>query len=96
MNRNEFIQKLIETYDDFTEKNTKTRIEAYCNALNDDLNYEKIFQTLLQEYESFRFAPSPAYILKVIIPKQKEIEKKSKPYCNEKGEINIDVYNPML
>lgn len=96
MNKNDFIRKLISIYEDFTEKNIKSRTEAYCLALDDDLDFEKIFKYLLKEHESFRFAPTPAFILKVIIPKIKADEQKEKPRCNEKGEININVYNPSL
>jgi len=96
MNKKEFVKKLIETYEDFTEKNIQPRTEAYCIALDDDLNFEKIFKYLLQEYENFKFAPTPAYILKVTIPKIKADELKEKPYCNEKGEIDISVYNPAM
>lgn len=96
MNRQEFIEKLVITYEDFNEKNLKARQEAYCIALEDGLDYEKIFKYLLKEHESFKFAPTPAYILKVIIPKIKADELKEKPYCNEKGEIDISVYNPAM
>lgn len=96
MNRQEFIEKLVITYEDFTEKNIKARQEAYNIALDETLNFEKIFEYILKEYDSFKFAPTPAYILKIIIPKIKADELSEKPYCNEEGEIDISVYNPAM
>ena len=96
MNREEFIKKLVLTYEDFTETNIKPRQEAYIIALDENLDYDKIFKFLVKEYESFRYAPTPAYILKVVIPKIKEDERNNKPYCNDRGEIDISVYNPAI
>lgn len=66
MNRKEFIEKLVLLYEDFTEKNIKARKEAYEIVLSNNLNFDKIYKTLLEQYESFKFAPSPAYISKLI------------------------------
>jgi hypothetical protein len=66
MNREEFIEKLVLLYEDFNEKNIKARKEAYEIVLSNELNFDKIYKTLLEQYESFKFAPSPAYINKLI------------------------------
>lgn len=70
MNRNEFIEKLVNTYEDFTEKNTEPRIEAYLVVLPEKLphknNYENLWAKLLKNYDNLRYAPSPAYICKLI------------------------------
>ena len=69
MNRNEFIEKLGRTYDDFTEKNTLPRTEAYCIVLPEKLpygnSYDDLWEELMKNYDSLKFAPSPAYILKL-------------------------------
>lgn len=96
MNKKDFIKKLLEIYEDFTERNTKARTEAYMIALDHDLDFDKIYKMLIKEYQSFKFAPTPAYIINVIVPKVEQEEKKLKPCCNEKGEIDINVYNPSL
>lgn len=66
MNKNEFLQKLVDLYEDFTEENTKTRIEAYLVVLSENINYNKLWQILIKNYDNFRYAPSPAYINKLI------------------------------
>lgn len=70
MNRNDFIEKLIDFYDDFTEKNTKNRIEAYLIVLPKELPYKKTYDNLwidlIKSYDSMKFAPSPAFLLKLI------------------------------
>lgn len=70
MNKIEFIEKLTKLYDDFTEKNTKNRIEAYLLVLPDTLPYKKTYEQLwidlIKSHDSLKFAPSPAFLLKLI------------------------------
>lgn len=73
MNRKEFIEKLVLLYEDFTEKNIKARKEAYELVLNENLDFEKIYKKLLEQYESFKFAPTPAIILKIYNSNQQGI-----------------------
>lgn len=79
MNRKEFIEKLVILYEDFTEKNIKARKEAYELVLDEKIDYDNVYKKLLKSYESFKFAPTPAIILKTInkdetnIQMQKEI-----------------------
>ena len=70
MNRNEFIEKLLNFYEDFTEKNTKNRVEAYLLVLPKELpsgfTYEQLWIKLIRSYDSLKFAPSPAFLLNLI------------------------------
>lgn len=66
MNRKEFIEKLVILYEDFTEQNLKPRKEAYELVLDEKIDYNIVFKKLLKNYESFKFAPTPATILKII------------------------------
>lgn len=65
MNRDEFLQFLIETYEDFTEKNTKPRLKAYKAILKNDFNYEELFKKTLENYQTFKYAPTPAQLLEI-------------------------------
>ena len=65
MNRQEFIEKLVLLYEDFTEENIEVRKEAYELVLDEELDYSIVFKKLLENYESFRFAPPPATIFKI-------------------------------
>lgn len=79
MNKKQFIFKLTELYDDFTEKNTKQRIEAYNlilpETLHENKTYDYVFEKLLATYDNFKYAPTPAYIVKLL-------PKKYNPYYN--------------
>lgn len=66
MNRKEFIEKLVVLYEDFTEKNIKARKEAYEATIDEKVNFDRLWQELLKKYDSLRFAPSPAYLNKII------------------------------
>lgn len=70
MNRQEFIEKLVLLYEDFTEKNIKARKEAYEIVLPDILPYKKTYEQLwidlIKSHDSLKFAPSPAFLLKLI------------------------------
>ena len=66
MNRKEFIEKLVVLYEDFTEKNIKARKEAYELIIDEKVNFDRLWQELLKNYDSLRFAPSPAYLNKII------------------------------
>lgn len=66
MNRKEFIEKLVILYEDFTEKNLRPRKEAYELVLEEKIDYNEVYKKLLKNYESFKFAPTPATILKII------------------------------
>ena len=79
MNREEFIEELVNLYDDFTEKNIKNRQRAYMTVLPETLEggtYDDIFKKLLENYESFCYAPTPAYLVKLL-------PKKYNPYYNQ-------------
>lgn len=66
VNRKEFIKKLVVLYEDFTEKNIKARKEAYELVLEEKMEYGELYIKLLKKYESFKFAPTPATILKIM------------------------------
>ena len=66
MNRKEFIEKLVILYEDFTEKNLKPRKEAYELVLDEKIDYNNTYKKLLKNYDSFKFAPTPAIILKIM------------------------------
>ncbi|MBR5304920.1 MAG: hypothetical protein IKU37_08870 [Candidatus Gastranaerophilales bacterium] len=84
MNRKEFCEKITSYYDDFTEKNTLPRLEAYCIVLDeieeylkkkyDELDYDWLIKEILKNHENFRFAPAPAVLFKLVK------EKKSNEY----------------
>lgn len=66
MNRDEFFKFLIETYDDFTEKNTKARLKAYKLVLDEGINFDILHKKTLENYQSFRYAPTPAQLLNIL------------------------------
>lgn len=66
MNKDEFLVKIIDLYDDFNDKNTGNRIHAYNSVLKGDIDYQKLYDDLMQTYESFNCAPSPAHLYKLI------------------------------
>ena len=66
MNRKKFIEKLVILYEDFTEKNLKPRKEAYEFVLDEKIDYDNVYKKLLKNYESFKFAPTPATILRIL------------------------------
>lgn len=66
MDKKEFIKKMSELYEDFNEKNIKARTEAYLIVLNDEIDYDKLWKDLIMSYESFKYAPTPAHLLKLI------------------------------
>lgn len=63
MNRDDFLQFLIETYEDFTEINTKPRLRAYKAVLKEDFNYDDLYKKTLENYQTFKIAPTPAQLL---------------------------------
>ena len=75
MNKKEFLTVLSETYDDFTEKNMLARFKVYnmvlseieknCKRYNKEVNYGELFEEIVKNYDGLRYAPSPAYILKL-------------------------------
>lgn len=77
MNRDEFLKKLIEIYEDFTEKNIATRIEAYCAVLDENIDYDLMYKFMLLEHNSFKYAPTPAFLYGLLskIEEYKRIEK---------------------
>ena len=74
MNRKEFFEKLIDLYEDFTEKNIKPRTRAYCAVLDENIDYDLLYKFMLQEHNSFRIAPSPAFLFG-LLPKINEYKR---------------------
>lgn len=66
MTRDEFLEKLIELYEDFTEKNTKQRIEAYKIVLDKNINYDELLKYTLENHDSFKYAPTTAFLAQSI------------------------------
>lgn len=73
MNRDEFLQFLIETYDDFTEINTKPRLRAYKHILDENINYDELYTYTLKHHESLKFAPSPAFLYNATFKMKEEV-----------------------
>lgn len=65
MNKEQFILELINLFDDFTEKNTPARVKAYDFILKDDFNYDELFKKTLENYQTFKYAPTPAQLLEI-------------------------------
>lgn len=65
MNKQEFICKLVSLYDDFTDKNIKPRTEAYDLGLSENLNFDDLFKKVIENYPSFKIAPTVAQILEI-------------------------------
>lgn len=82
MEQQDFIVKITEVYsEDFTPKNLIARMEAYKIALEGkEVDYDKLFKRILEKYESFRFAPSPSFICKMI----EELEKDDPMFHNSR------------
>lgn len=74
MEQQDFIVKITEVFsEDFTPKNLIARMEAYKIALEGkEVDYDKLFKRVLEKYESFRFAPPPSFICKMIEELKKE------------------------
>ena len=75
MDKREFLKALSETYDDFTEKNMLARFKVYNMVIleieknlkkyDKQVDYDKLFEEIIKNYDGLRHAPSPAYILKL-------------------------------
>ena len=75
MDKREFLKALSETYDDFTEKNMLARFKVYNMVIleieknlkkyDKQVDYDKLFEEIIKNYDGLRYAPSPAYILKL-------------------------------
>lgn len=83
MNRQEFIQKIIELYPDTFRPDRVSHIQAwvemYENALNKNWDYDKLMRIFAVEYKSTVVPPAPSFFYQfkstVYVPKPKVVEK---------------------
>lgn len=63
MNRDDFLQNLFSMYPNtFTEKNLQTWHKAYCIIFgNKKIDYNKLFEIYVTNYQSISIPPSPAW-----------------------------------
>ena len=66
MNRTEFIEELIDYFEDFTPENTPKRVKAYELVLSDSIDYDQLYMLMLKNYKSFKYAPTPADLLQIL------------------------------
>ena len=77
MDKQMFLDELVNLYEDFTEKNITPRLKAYNLVLVGNIDYSRLYKKLIQTYKSFSFAPSPAVILKIEEDKRREKEREN-------------------
>ena len=77
MNKQTFLDELVNLYEDFTEKNITPRLKAYNLELVGNIDYSRLYKKLIQTYKSFSFAPSPAVIFEIVEDFRREKEREN-------------------
>ena len=77
MDKQMFLDELVNLYEDFTEKNITPRLKAYNLVLVGNIDYSRLYKKLIQTYKSFSFAPSPAVIFEIVEDLRREKEREN-------------------
>ena len=77
MDKQMFLDELVNLYEDFTEKNITPRLKAYNLVLVGNIDYARLYKKLIQTYKSFSFAPSPAVIFEIVEDFRREKEREN-------------------
>ena len=77
MDKQMFLDELVNLYEDFTEKNITPRLKAYNLVLEGNIDYSRLYKKLIQTYKSFSFAPSPAVIFEIVEDFRREKEREN-------------------
>ena len=77
MDKQMFLDELVNLYEDFTEKNITPRLKAYNLVLVGNIDYSRLYKKLIQTYKSFSFAPSPAVIFEIVEDFKREKEREN-------------------
>lgn len=77
MDKQMFLDELVNLYEDFTEKNITARLKAYNLVLIGEIDYARLYKKLIQTYKSLSFAPSPAVIFEIIEDFRREKEREN-------------------
>lgn len=76
----EFIERIFEMYPkSFTQNNTTMWIEAYSQSLPDNIDYDELFQDMLDNYTHISSAP-PVSFFKPYVNKQRARQRKEEEY----------------
>lgn len=77
MDKQMFLDELVNLYEDFTEKNITPRLKAYNLVLVGNIDYSRLYKKLIQTYKSLSFAPSPAVIFEIVEDFRREKEREN-------------------
>jgi hypothetical protein len=97
VDKDEFIAAILEMYpNSFTQSNTQMWIEAYSQVLPDKIDFQELFDDMLENYKATNYAPSTAFF-KPYVDKQLDRIRRSnevradeavfKQYLAEKREL---------
>lgn len=87
MDKQMFLDELVNLYEDFTEKNITPRLKAYNLVLVGNIDYSRLYKKLIQTYKSFSFAPSPAVIFEIVEDFRREKDRENYQREMEQKEI---------
>lgn len=92
MEREEFLEKIYGLYpNSFSKGNAASWLEAYKTVLTETIDYNELYKFTISNYAGVT-APSPAYLLKNAVIKQRYEDKKPIEFETVIAEKNNQVY----